>query len=77
MNEEKEPLVKIGALWKQPKSLQGLMGNARLIVLKNNYKEKENQPDYIVYVQNPKKKEETNTVKNFAPSINENESLAF
>lgn len=48
-------LVKIGALWvgadkKGNPQLTGKMGDARLLVLKNNFKERDNQPDYVVYV---------------------------
>lgn len=58
MNDEKDVLVKIGALWQGPKSLNGSMGQARLVVLKNGFKKEDKHPDYIVYVCNPKKKEE-------------------
>ena len=56
--EEKDVLVKIGALWTKPKSMQGKMGDARLVVMPNSYKQSDNHPDYIVYVCKPKKKEE-------------------
>lgn len=61
---EKSELVKIGALWKgedqngNPK-LTGKLGDARLLVLKNTYKEEgSKQPDYVVYVAKAQKKEE-------------------
>lgn len=57
-DQQKDELVKIGALWKKEKSLQGKMGDARLIVLKNNFKESDRHPDYIVYVCKPQKREE-------------------
>lgn len=54
-------LVKLGALWAGKKDrngnpmMTGKIGDARVLVLKNTYKEQENQPDYIIYVTNPDK----------------------
>ena len=56
MSDQKENnLVEIFALWKNTSKsgetyLSGKMGNSRVLVLKNNYKETDNQPDYRVYV---------------------------
>lgn len=56
MSEQKESnLTEIFALWKNTSKsgetyLTGKLGNARLLVLKNNYKEADNQPDYRVFV---------------------------
>ena len=60
-------LVKLGALWAGKKDrngnpmMTGKAGDARVLVLKNTYKEKEGQPDYIIYVTNnePKNTPET------------------
>jgi uncharacterized protein (DUF736 family) len=55
-------LVKIGALWKQQGDkgdfLSGKMGDARVLVFTNNYKETDKHPDFIIYVTNPQKREE-------------------
>jgi|GEM_PF-2500823 uncharacterized protein (DUF736 family) len=56
MADQKENnLVEIFALWKNTSKsgetyLTGKMGNGRVLVLKNNYKEADNQPDYRVYI---------------------------
>jgi len=54
-------MVKIGALWKAREGskavLSGKIGDANLLVFKNNFKkEGSKQPDYIVYVAESKKK---------------------
>lgn len=52
-------LVKIGALWKPKEQgkvvLSGKMGDARVIIFKND-KKQENHPDYTICVCNPQKK---------------------
>ena len=64
MNEEKRgELVKIGALWESTTKqgdtcLTGKMGDAMLLVFKNKFKEQGKQPDYIVYVAKPTRKDE-------------------
>lgn len=68
MAEKQESnLTEIAALWKnESKSgemyLGGYLGNSKLLILKNNYKEKENEPDYRVYVA-PKAKTEGDSNK--------------
>jgi len=54
-------LVKIGALWKNTDKdgneyFSGTMGDATLLVFKNNHKSEDKHPDYIVYVTQKKKK---------------------
>jgi len=62
--QEKDPLVKLGPLWVNEARntgqvyLQGYLGDAKMLVLKNNYKEKDTHPDYFLYVaRKPPKKE--------------------
>ena len=59
---DKSDLVKIGALWEQEgakgKYLGGKMGDARVLVFPNGFKETDKHPDYIIYVTNPQKREE-------------------
>ena len=48
-------MIEIAALWKNTSQkgedyLSGNLGRGRLLVLKNNYKDKENHPDYKVYL---------------------------
>jgi len=56
MSDQKESnLVEIFALWKNTSKsgetyLSGKLGSSRVLVLKNNYKENDNQPDYRVFV---------------------------
>lgn len=55
-------LVKLGALWlgkdKDGKTMMtGLLGDARLMVLRNGYKKEEKHPDFILYVAPSEKKE--------------------
>ena len=62
-------MKKLGVLWqKEKEGKKYFTGNIEisyketipLIVFKNEKKEKEMQPDYIVYLSEPKKPEETN-----------------
>ena len=59
-------LVAIGALWKSKDKdgktyLSGKMGDARLLVFENKFKEKDSQPDFRVYVTAPRKREDEGT----------------
>jgi hypothetical protein len=61
--EKKGELVKIGALWRGETKTgdicyTGRMGDAMLLVFKNKFKEQDKQPDFIVYVAKPQKKDE-------------------
>ncbi len=52
---EKPTLVKLGAVWKGTDRngklmFTGVMGDARLLILTNNHKERDNQPDMNVFV---------------------------
>ena len=60
-------LVQITGLWSNvdkngKKYLSGYMGNAKVLILENGFKEEEKQPDYILYVA-PKKKDGEQTEK--------------
>ncbi len=63
MSEQRQSnLTEIFALWKNTSKsgetyLQGTLGNAKVLVLKNTRKEKESQPDYRVFVA-PKERNE-------------------
>lgn len=59
-------LVKLGSLWKVDNRkenspiLTGSMDNARIVIFPNKHKgEGANRPDFILYVQNREKKQET------------------
>lgn len=48
-------MLQLGGLWineskKGEKYMVGYLGNLRLLVFKNQYKEEEKHPDYIMYV---------------------------
>lgn len=69
-NEEKREnngggLVQIGALWESGSDkviASGYLGNARLLVLKNNYKKEDKHPDYVLCVaRNEPKRSDSNT----------------
>jgi len=52
-NEQK--MINIGGLWVNKNSkgeiyLAGYLNGARLLVFKNNYKESDKHPDYVMYV---------------------------
>lgn len=56
-------LVKIAALWLNEgkdgkKFMAGYLGDAKLLVFRNNYKEEDKHPDYIVYVAAKEKKKD-------------------
>lgn len=47
---------KIGAVWIKTskagnKFMSGVINDQKVVIFKNNYKEQENHPDYIVYKQ--------------------------
>ena len=57
-------LIKIGGLWKN-KDKNGndyfsgsFTYGTKLLVMSNTYKEKDNDPDYMVYIDNKEKKEQ-------------------
>ena len=59
-------LIKIGSLWsntdkKGQKFLAGYLGDARLLIMKNGFKEEEKQPDYVVYVTKKEVKQDGTT----------------
>lgn len=55
-------MIKIGAVWAGNDKdgnpmLTGQIGDARLVILKNGYKEQDKHPDYIVYIAENKKRD--------------------
>lgn len=61
---EDKPKIQFLALWEnQDKNgnvyLSGTLGRNRVIAFKNSYKERDNQPDWVVYLQ-PKPDEQPN-----------------
>jgi len=75
MSEEKKgDLVKIGALWTNTdrngnRCLTGRMGDAVLLVFKNQFKQEDKQPDYIAYVARPTEKKEDGPQDSKAKSL--------
>ena len=67
MPGEKGELVKIGALWADEDKdgnqyFSGSFGDAKLLVLPNQFKESSKHPDYVVFVcKRPRKPEDTAT----------------
>ena len=58
-------MVKVTGLWENETSrgdkyFSGSIGGAKVLIFKNGYKDKENQPDYILYFANNKRDEEGN-----------------
>jgi hypothetical protein len=69
-------LIRIGGLWKNETAtgtvLSGnLAGDCRVVIFKNTRKEKENQPDYIMYF-SPKRRDEGYGEGGSAPSSGDN-----
>jgi len=63
-NEEKSPMIELTGLWshrdqKDQLFLSGPFGGATVFVFKNNYKEKENQPDYRLCVTRNRRKDDS------------------
>lgn len=55
-------MLKVAGLWlnksaKGETYFTGTLGNVRVVILKNNFKEKEAEPDYNMYFDERKKKE--------------------
>lgn len=60
---EKEAKIKLTGLWekldkKGTTFFTGNLGSGKILIYKNSYKTKENQPDYIVYLAEIRKKED-------------------
>ncbi len=53
--QQKKAMIKIGALWKSEKgdNLTGQMGDARLVVIPNQYKKEPKHPDFVVFIAEP------------------------
>lgn len=56
-------MIPVTGLWlgkdkNQNQYFSGNLGNARLMIFKNTHKEKENQPDYLLYLDEKKKKDD-------------------
>ena len=57
-------MLKLSGLWVNTdkngkKYMVGYLGQQRVLIMKNNFKEEENQPDYNLYVaEGPKQQEE-------------------
>lgn len=61
MADERGTMIALGGLWKNTAAsgvtyLSGSFGFAKLLVFKNNRKERENQPDYLIYLAPMEKK---------------------
>lgn len=55
MSNEQKTMVNIGGLWVNKSRageiyLSGYLNGARLVIFKNNFKEQDKQPDYVMYV---------------------------
>lgn len=55
-------MIELSGLWLHEskdgmKYFSGSLGRARLVVFKNNFKKEEKEPDYILYLDEPIKKE--------------------
>lgn len=72
MSEQKN-MVNIGGLWLNRSQsgdvyFSGYLNGAKLLIFKNNFKEKDTHPDYVMYVTPPNKKPDD------APSADEFEA---
>jgi len=73
-------MIELTGLWENTdkngnKYFTGRLGNAKIVIFKNTYKEKENQPDYRMYVAEPQKKEDGEQKQE--PSFDSNENIPF
>lgn len=71
-NDNKGEMIQISGLWLNEskggeKYFTGYMGNAKILIFKNKFKEADNQPDYILYVA-PKPKPEDQDSQDTTPS---------
>ncbi|QNI89558.1 hypothetical protein SynROS8604_02942 [Synechococcus sp. ROS8604] len=65
-NQEQTPRVKISSLWTNEtkdgkKYLSGGNGSIRYSIWPNGFKEKDTDPDWVLYVEQAKKKEGTDS----------------
>jgi len=79
-------LIRLGALWQGKEGGKAVMSgtinsNTRVLVLKNNKKEKPNQPDFHLFLAENEKKDESggygNSGGDGAPSGGDDEPLPF
>ncbi|MFA5135277.1 MAG: hypothetical protein WC505_05865 [Patescibacteria group bacterium] len=55
MSDDRAPLLNLGGLWKTTSKagneyLRGRLGGTVIMILPNRYKERPNQPDYIMWL---------------------------
>ena len=68
-NSAKSDMVRLGGLWKNETKdgktyLSGTFGGARLMIFPNGFKEKDNDPDYVVTIaQSQSKKDKAEAQK--------------
>ena len=67
VTKKKSDLVKISGLWLNKDKngntyMSGNMGGARIVILKNTYKEKDEHPNYNLFVAPFQKKEENKEI---------------
>lgn len=65
MGSSNQKMVNIGGLWVNKTNageiyLSGYLNGARLLIFKNNFKEHEKQPDYVMYVTPDQKRQQSN-----------------
>lgn len=75
MSENKNNMINIGGLWLNKSQngeiyFSGYFGNARLLIFKNGFKEKENQPDYVMYVAKAEKRSDVPSTDEFESEMN-------
>ena len=80
--QEKSNLVEITGLWINEtqggvKYFSGYMGNAKILIFKNKFKETEKHPDYKMYVAENKKKEEQASQPESTPEPEAGDDLPF
>lgn len=63
MSNDNSNLIRLGGLWLNEskngeKYFSGGLGNGRLLVFRNKHKEKDSDPDYVLYIA-PKQQQQT------------------
>lgn len=77
MSENNQNMVNIGGLWVNKSKngefyFSGYMNGAKLLIFKNQFKEKDSQPDYVMYVTKADKQAEKTSANEFESTIADN-----
>lgn len=71
---EQGAMLQLGGLWVNEsksgvKYMTGYMGNLKLMIFRNNFKKEDNQPDYVMYLAEKPRNNESNSEENKSDDI--------